>query len=48
MTARANETLESTQADENSVGKVVEIVKELSANAEEMKKETDAGRMIEE
>lgn len=46
MTARASETLESSQSDEVSVRKVVGIVKELSSKAEQMKDETAAGRLI--
>lgn len=48
MTARAHETLESTQSDEISVGKIANIVKELSGNAEEMRNETESGRALEE
>ena len=46
MTARANETLESSQADALRVEKVVGIVNELNVHAEEMRNETESGKLL--
>ena len=44
MSARANETLESSQRDMQSVGNVVQIVQSLSESAVELEEKTRATR----